>query len=1262
MVLHKRKITALCLSVIMAGSLAVPSRAEVRAAEIETAEAAAGEAERAKAAVEKTEKAEPAELADPAAKAAGQKNVRRASESSAERNPEKIASGSNADRDEDMQEENEEVPGGEITGEPGNKPTGSTPTATPSNALMAPRSLPDGSYLNENGIYTFEAEYFYTAAEPSADGQAANLQPHTGIQIPLNELAEFEAGQYMVEILYAGNSQTLTVGTVGAAGADGAGSLSGAGGTGGITVRAVCPDIGFNWDGRAIAVGDGLLNLTGGETLTVQAVTDGKYGWIDWVRLTPVDGLLLEAKDFVDPADKVTGDDGSCANMDPGVTLKIPSGGRFHGAAYELMMWTCGNGRSYEVQINGVKAGGYVTSGSDFGMANLHEDGWQGRYELKDGDVLTVIAPDGSYGWIKGILLRELPEKFYQKDPATGIIVEADEDVLPKGTQLKVRQVSDRECDEQFEENGLRAVYYEIQLKRPSGRALRASDDPGTGLFIEIPLPPGFSRLDESTDIYHVSSGEAECLHGAWSADGRSVRAMMEPLEDGSSTYALTTKAGAYRYEAEDYYGALTDGGKAANFETGNGDTLAFRAEKKDGFVSGVYNLLLRYCGGGDKPLEVLVNQTPVGTVKLPYTDWGDYRLQAAAAVLNIRPGDEVAIRTPEGQYHWIDCLELKEAEPFEVQVNGVTASAPVGTLPYGAQMAMEEADGDPEAEFLRERLSGSTDMRVFRLSFYLDDPDQPLIPAGPVQIRMEFPEGYHADKFCLYHVSGNGLGMRGMKVPCALDGNEISFEINGETGVFALADSAAYVPAGYDDEAIYTRGGGKRRDGRDTGFTTQVRTRTADGRYIYEGEAYYKALGDKPAADLQPGAQLTFRLADNPDFSRGNYRLTVRSNGNRQMFVVKVNHEQVGAINRYGTDFSMQSMTDDSLERALTLEPSDLLTIEGEGGQNYGWVDFVALERVTEKDGGESGSATGGTSRTGAAGGTGGISATGATGGTGGTDGTGVTSGTNATSATVAGHRDVSQAAPLTYRARDYYEKKTEDGMYADLQPGEAIQFRAGDHPDFKEGVYRIAVTSNGNRTRLLVRQNGAALGSVVRVYGNGFDPTDMTRNVLGRNILVKADDVITLEAPGNNPDEGPWGWVDGIELVQPPSGTGTAKGEYRYEGEDYYPASLYSPAADLQAGESIHIPLSDDPDFAPGAYRLSVLSNGTRQRFDVLVNGRPVGVIRKKAADYSDIDYSQDYMEGVISLAPGDVLTLTGQEGDHFGWVNYVLLERED
>ena len=133
-------------------------------------------------------------------------------------------------------------------------------------------------------------------------------------------------------------------------------------------------------------------------------------------------------------------------------------------------------------------------------------------------------------------------------------------------------------------------------------------------------------------------------------------------------------------------------------------------------------------------------------------------------------------------------------------------------------------------------------------------------------------------------------------------------------------------------------------------------------------------------------------------------------------------------------------------------------------------------------------------------------------------------------------------------------------------------------------------------------------------------------------------------------------------MQLIPAPVGTGQPKAEYRYDGEDFYQASLYSPAADLQPGTSIVIPVSNDPDFVEGRYRLSVLSNGTREEFTVQLNGLPVGVIRRKATDYSDIDYSQDYLDMVLALQPGDVLTLTGQEGDFFGWVNYILLEREE
>lgn len=935
------------------------------------------------------------------------------------------------------------------------------------------------------------------------------------------------------------------------------------------------------------------------------------------------DGAIhIEAKQYVCPSEKVTGDDNSCANMDPGVYLKIQADRRFNDAFYELQMLTCGNGREYEIWINEQKAGGYTVTGSGFGMDQIHEDEWQGRFQLKEGDELVIKAPEGSYGWIKDLLLRELPEKFYQKDPETGIVVETEDDLLPKGTELKVKQVRNKNMDAYFEEMELRAVYYEIQLKRPSRSAARLSEDLSTGMYIEIPMPPGFIMGDEATDIYYIHDGEAENLRGSWSDSGKGFRAAMELPENDKGVYALTTKKGLYHYEAEDFYAALTDSDKAANFETANGSKLEFTVEKNQGFTSGNYNLLVRYCGGGDSSLKVLVNDKPSGTIRLPYTDWESYRTGAAGAYLALKAGDRVAIEAPEGQYHWIDYLELKEAEPFYAEESGITVSAEVGVLPYGAQLAIEDGYVGSESDLVEQRIQGADGMSVFRLYFYMDDPDQPLNPAGLVNISMDYPAGFNPSKFCLYHVSGEGLGMKCVKIPSRLDGSELKFSLTRETGVFALVSGASYLPASYDSESIFMRIGGTKSNGENTGFKTQVRSRVEDGNYVYEGEAYYKAQGENPAADFQPGSQMNIPLSDNADFKSGTYRLVVRSNGNRQLFHVKVNHEQVGTISRFGTDFQMHAMTDDAMAETLALNPSDLLTIEAEGGENYGWVDYVALERLGDKR--------------------------------------------DIQEKSVAADRKQNKmsvaAATVTYRAADYYERKAEHGMCADLQPGESISFRVGDQPEFREGEYRIAVNSNGDRTRLLVKQNGNILGSIVRVKGNGFDRTDITRNLLNRNVLLKADDIITIEAPGSNPEEGPWGWVENIELVTPPASTGMAKVEYRYDGEDYYQASLYSPAADLQAGDSIHIPLSDDPDFQAGLYRLSVLSNGTREQFAIKVNGQPVGVIRKKAADYSDTDYSQDYMEGVISLSPGDILTLTGQDGDYFGWVNYILLEKED
>ena len=59
---------------------------------------------------------------------------------------------------------------------------------------------------------------------------------------------------------------------------------------------------------------------------------------------------------------------------------------------------------------------------------------------------------------------------------------------------------------------------------------------------------------------------------------------------------------------------------------------------------------------------------------------------------------------------------------------------------------------------------------------------------------------------------------------------------------------------------------------------------------------------------------------------------------------LIKVNHREVGNLIRSETSFGMAYMTEDIMAGTLKLSPSDILTVEGEGGERYGWVDYVDL------------------------------------------------------------------------------------------------------------------------------------------------------------------------------------------------------------------------------------------------------------------------------------------------------------------------------
>lgn len=474
------------------------------------------------------------------------------------------------------------------------------------------------SFTEDGGVYTFEAEEYYDRT--TAEGQAADLQPHTQIELPLSQVTGFPEGMYKVEVMYAGNGQTL--------------DLSG----GGSTLQVECPDVGFDWNGRRVAYG-GMLNLSAQDSLTIAAVTDGKYGWVDWVRLTPVKEMLYLAKDYVEPADKITGG-GTCANMDPGVKLVMTMDNNFSGGAYEIRLRTCGNARTYQVKINGVEQDGYETTGSDFGTAGLHDESWQGRYVLNQGDKLEIIAPDGSYGWIESISFNELPVSFYQKDEETGIKLEAGEGVLPRGTQVRIHQIQDKESDTWFEEFTipLRAVYFTINLILPGSRKARAAaqaEEEADGslgeIWLEIPVPAG---MDAEAD-------ELELI--------------LPPEATGEAKTE-------FRYDGEDYYPASLYS-PAADLQAG--ESIHFVLSDDPDFTAGRYRLSV-LSNGTREQFIVSVNGAPVGEIRKERADYSDidYSQDYLEGALTLAPGDILTITGQDGDHFgWVNYILLEKEE-----------------------------------------------------------------------------------------------------------------------------------------------------------------------------------------------------------------------------------------------------------------------------------------------------------------------------------------------------------------------------------------------------------------------------------------------------------------------------------------------------------------------------------------------------------------------------------------------------------------------
>ncbi|MFC5464130.1 LPXTG cell wall anchor domain-containing protein [Lederbergia graminis] len=116
-----------------------------------------------------------------------------------------------------------------------------------------------------------------------------------------------------------------------------------------------------------------------------------------------------------------------------------------------------------------------------------------------------------------------------------------------------------------------------------------------------------------------------------------------------------------------------------------------------------------------------------------------------------------------------------------------------------------------------------------------------------------------------------------------------------------------------------------------------------------------------------------------------------------------------------------------------------------------------------------------------------------------------------------------------LRYEGEVYYDGViNNDGLTADLQPKEKIEFSVGDHDSFADGQYELSILSTGNRTAYNIEVNGEAVGTVSRI-DTGFDLGTITLDPLQEVYLnLNAGDVISILAP----DDGTYGWLDAVNL----------------------------------------------------------------------------------------------------------------------------------
>ncbi len=911
--------------------------------------------------------------------------------------------------------------------------------------------------------------------------------------------------------------------------------------------------------------------------------------------------------------------EGIAADMQPNETIAIQlsSNEAFTDGTYTVSVASCGNRESFEILVNGESKGTITRAGTSFGQDQITEDALSTVLELNTTDVVTIQAPADGYGWVDKLTLTaaEAPapevsagatesgegwllyhaEHFYNGNISEGIAADmqpGESIELPLNTNTAM---ADGTYTLTIHACGNRTAYEILVNGESKGTVTRAGTAFSSTEFNDAALS---EPLELKTGDVLTVSAPSDGTYG-W-VDWIMLTAVEEP-EPEEPSGATQTGEGYYLYQTEYFYAGNISEGIAADMQPN--ETIDVKPGSNKDFADGTYTLSVASCGNRES-FEILVNGESKCIITRAGTSFGQDQIteDALEITLTLKVSDVVTIKAPADGYGWVDYLKLTAVEEPEPEIpEGATQT---GDGYYLYQTEYFYTGNISEGIAADMQPNETIDVKPGSNKDFADGTY--TLSVASCGNRESFEILVNGESKGTITRAGTNFGQDQITD----DALEITLELKASDVVTIIAPADGY---GWVDYLKLTAADAPIPE------LPAGATEAHDTYLLYQAEYFYGKTAENVTADLQPGGVISIPVSVNPGFTPGTYTVVVYSCGNRETFDVLLNGASVGTINRTGTGFGLNQLTYDKLTATtLTLTDGDVISLVGPTGANYGWVDFMMLDKGDTRF-----------------------------------------TGTGSAPSTPTSQPTETHDSYFVYQTEHFYHK-TAENVTADLQPGESIDIPLSENKDFTDGIYTLSITSCGNREIFTIKVNGEVVGTVSRA-GTGFGMDQMTSDKLMTALELKAGDTLTIEDSGGES----YGWVDFIVLdmgdTTKASGEPTEQGDgwYLYQAEFFYNKLAETTAADLQPGTAIEIPLDACEGFSSGWYIVTVAACGPRETIYLRLNGKTIGSISRLETGYGMDEMTESRYKVKLELSGGDVLTLAAPDDGTYGWVDYVRLD---